>query len=91
MKETLIGVLLLAFAGFATVLVGQSRPSIMFSSSTEKVAVQFDRGKLAADGTTSVQNLTLTIGDVVITADAATLEPTGIKLGANARVSLPTK
>jgi hypothetical protein len=52
-------------------------------------ALHYDSGEQGADGTTSLRKVTITIGDFVITADDATLEKTGIKLGANARFNLP--
>jgi hypothetical protein len=90
MKVILAGVLVVASFGFTA---AQSVPMTgrvgVIAASTTGATVEFDRAE-RRDDVVYVQNLTVSIGDLVVTADDATLERAEVKLGANARVVLPT-
>lgn len=86
MKMILVAVLVIASAGFAAAQINRSPDR---TGATGTMRMQAGRGELRPDGTTYVQGLTLTFGDVVVTADDAIFERDVIKLGANGRVSVP--
>jgi hypothetical protein len=90
MKMILAGVLVVASSGLATAQSVQMTGRVgVIAASTTGATVEFDRAE-RRDDAIYVQNLTVTIGDLAVTADDATLQKTEIKLGANARISLPT-
>ena len=90
MKMILAGVLVVASSGLAAAQSVQMTGRVaVIAASTTGATVEFDRAE-RRDAGVYVQNLTVTIGDLAVTADDATLEKCEIKLGANARVSLPT-
>ena len=93
MKRILAAAFLLTAAGVATSSFAQSQAgsSYVFFGNPVNAALHFDGAEQRNDGTTVVRNVTVTIGSFVITADEATLEKTGFKLGANARLNLPEK
>ena len=84
MKMILVAALVIATAGFAAVQINQSPDR---TGATGTMRMQAGRGERRPDGTTYVQGLTLTFGDVVVTADDAIFETDAIKLGPNSRVS----
>ena len=58
------------------------------SAGKTEVSVQADKVETRPNGA-YLQNVTLTIGDVVVTADDAVVIGTEIQLGANARIRIP--
>jgi hypothetical protein len=60
------------------------------SAGTTEVSLQADKGETGPNGA-YLQNVTLTIGDVVVTADDALVIGTEIQLGVNARMRSPAK
>jgi hypothetical protein len=90
MKMILVGVLVVASPGFAAAqgveLTG--RRVAVIARSTTGATVEFDAAERRND-VLYVKNINVTIGDLLVTADDATLERAEVKLGNNARVILP--
>jgi hypothetical protein len=91
MKMLLVGGLLIVSAGFVSAQDVQppSRRLGVIARSTTGATVEFDAVERRENGV-YVENLTITIGDVLVTADDATLDRMEVRLGKNARVLLPT-
>jgi hypothetical protein len=91
MKVILVGVLLIASAGLAAAQdVQPVGPRIyVIARSTTGATLEFNAAE-QRENVLYVENVTITIGDLAVTADDATLERTEVKLGNNARVILPT-
>jgi len=86
----LVGVLVVVSGAFTAAQTAQSpvRRQAVIARSTTGATVEFDQGEMR-QGAVYVQNLTIMIRDLVVTADDAALEGTEVKLGNNARVTLP--
>jgi hypothetical protein len=87
-----VGVLLIASAGLAAAQDVQltGRRVAVIARSTTGATVEFDAVGGRENGV-YIENVTVTIGDLVVAADDATLEKTEVKLGNNARVILPIR
>jgi hypothetical protein len=98
MKKTLAVGLIIASAGFSSAGAQVNQPPrsgpYSLSTNTTSVSLQVGRGEQRPTGT-FFQDVTLTVGDLAITADDAMLTVSGgtpeIQLGANARVRFPAK
>ena len=98
MKMVLVAGLIIASAGFASAGAQTNQaadsPRYVITSGTANVSLQVERGEMRANGT-FLQKITLTVGDIVVTADDAMMvagnESAEFQLGANARVRFPTK
>jgi hypothetical protein len=93
-----VGALVIASAG---VIVPRFQPSVAMAQGNQAVdrSYELTTGKTATTlrvgrgeqqgNATILRDVTLTIGDVIITVDDMTLESGEIKLGANGRIKLP--
>ena len=100
MKMILVAGLIIASAVFtsAGAQINQTRSSRGYALATgttsTTVQVKYQRAEVRPNGR-YFQKVTLTVGDLVITADDALLIAAGgeseLQLGANARVRIPTK
>lgn len=98
MKMILVASLIIASAVFtsagAQINQAPSSPRSVLATGTTSVTWHDERAEMRPNGT-YFQKVTLTVGDLVITADDALLIATGgdseLQLGANARVRIPTK
>lgn len=88
--RTIVIAIAAAVVGSAVFVGAQNRQAPVYRFGPS-VSMQVKQGETRGNET-SVKGLTLTIGDVVITADDATVDRNGeFRLGSNARVRVPLK